>query len=112
MAGVDGGGTTIGACERGCGSTTRRGGGAANGTLGAGGALAATAGRAAGTTATAAAAGTACLAPGGAGAVTTTPGRGGVRSACSAAALRSRIAFIASPGFEMFDRLKAGLAST
>jgi hypothetical protein len=31
--------------------------------------------------------------------------------AFSAAALRSRIAFIASPGFDMFDRLKAGLAS-
>jgi hypothetical protein len=34
-----------------------------------------------------------------------------VLRAFSAAALRSRIAFIASPGFEMFDKLKAGAAS-
>jgi len=35
-----------------------------------------------------------------------------VLRAFSAASFRSRIAFIASPGFEMLDRLKAGLAST
>jgi hypothetical protein len=32
--------------------------------------------------------------------------------ASSSACFRARIAFTASPGFEMFARLKAGLAST
>jgi hypothetical protein len=39
-------------------------------------------------------------------------GRLGAWRASSSACLRARIAFTASPGFEMWARLKAGLAST
>jgi len=47
-----------------------------------------------------------------AGAATTAAGRCGVLRACASACLRARIAFIASPGFEMCERSKAGFAST
>jgi hypothetical protein len=47
-----------------------------------------------------------------AGGAATADARGGVLRASASACLRARIAFIASPGFEMCDRSKAGLAST
>lgn len=99
----------MGACVRGWGVTKRRGAGATDGAA-ATGALASAAGLAA-TTGPAPLNGFTAAALAATGAVATTAGRGGVLRACSAAAFRSRIAFIASPGLEMLDRLKAGLAS-
>jgi hypothetical protein len=93
-------GVTIGACGLGCGTTMRRGAAAATG-------AAATGALAGG--AVLAAAGAAALAAGGW--TATAAGRCGWLRASASACLRARIAFIASPGFEMWERSKAGLAS-
>lgn len=88
----------IGACGLGCGITMRRGavaGAAATGALACGAGLVA---------------GAAALVAGACAA--TAAGRGGWLRASASACRRARIAFIASPGFEMWERSKAGLAST
>ena len=94
----DGATATIGACCLGRG-TMRRGAGTAAGATAAG-ALACATGLTGGTTGLAAT-----------GAAATAAGRGGELRACSSAWRRARIAFIASPGFEMCERSKAGLVS-
>jgi hypothetical protein len=101
MAGVAGGGATIFAACRGCG-TMRRGAGVA-----VAGADAAGAAEAAG----AAARGAGAAGAEDGGAATTALGRGGAALAAASACLRSRIAFSASPGFETFERSNFGLIS-
>ena len=98
IAGGGAAGVTIWVCCLGWG-TTRRGAGAAG--AAASGALAFKTGldAAFGALATAGGAGVAA-------------GRRGAWRASSSACLRARIAFTASPGLEMWARLKAGLAST
>lgn len=100
---IAGGGTTTGIAWlgcRGCG-TIRRGAGATG--AAATGAL---------TGGTAFTSGAAFATTVGAAAGTTTAGRRGPRRASSAACLRSNIKRAASPGFDMWARLKTGLAST
>lgn len=108
IAGAAGGGATIFACCRGCG-TILRGPGVAGGAAGCAGALAAETAETVGTVE-----GFGCTGAGTVAGGATTAGRvmtGGAAFAAASACLRSRIAFSASPGLDTFDRSNFGLDS-